>query len=120
VFFGAGAGALTRWVLALTLPAKHGIASGTLAANWVGAYAIGVLVAYFAQHPELSPMWRLVSITGFLGGLTTFSTFSAESFSLLQAGEVVLALQHAALHLAGSVALTWLGVLSFTHVFSTR
>jgi CrcB protein len=82
---GAALGALLRWQLSAWLnPLHDGVPPGTLAANLIGGYLVGVAVAWFAQHPELSPAWRLFAITGFLGGLTTFSTFSAEVVALLQ------------------------------------
>jgi CrcB protein len=82
---------------------------GTLAANLVGGFLVGVAVAFFAKHPELSPAWRLFAVTGFLGGLTTFSTYSAEVVGLLERGDVVPALAVAFAHLLGSFALTALG-----------
>ncbi|MDD3530576.1 MAG: fluoride efflux transporter CrcB, partial [Gallionellaceae bacterium] len=81
---GAAIGAWLRWGLSLWLnPVFPAIPFGTLAANLGGGYLVGLAVAFFAQHPGLPPEWRLLIITGFLGGLTTFSTFSAELFTLL-------------------------------------
>jgi CrcB protein len=76
---------------------------GTLAANLGGGYIIGLAVAFFTAYPDLSPAWRLFLVTGFLGGLTTFSTFSAESMTLLQQGEFGWALAHISVHLLGSI-----------------
>ncbi len=86
---------------------------GTLAANIVGGYLVGVAVAFFAAHAAIAPEWRLLCITGFLGGLTTFSTFSAESVQLMMGGQVGAALLHSASHLFGSLAATFLGFLTY-------
>lgn len=109
---GAALGALLRWWLAVafnglfpTLP------PGTLAANLVGGYLIGVAVAFFAQS-TLPPEWRLFVVTGFLGGLTTFSTFSAEVTALLQQGRLVWALAAVSAHVLGSLAATLAGMAS--------
>ena len=83
---------------------------GTLAANLIGGYLIGVAIAVFAHLPELSPQARLFVVTGFLGGLTTFSTFSAEVVTQLQQGHTAWALATAGTHLLGSFALTALGI----------
>jgi len=109
---GACVGALGRWQLGLWLNQGSGLPWGTLAANWCGAYAVGVAVVFFQQHAGLDPAWRLAIITGLLGALTTFSTFSAESVTLLQHGRWALAAGHAALHLFGSLLLTWAGLVS--------
>lgn len=108
---GASIGALLRWYLAGRFNPFHPyLPPGTLAANLIGGYLIGVAVAVFASLPELSPQWRLFVVTGFLGGLTTFSTFSAEVVTQLQQGRPGWALATAFLHLAGSLALTALGI----------
>jgi CrcB protein len=108
---GASIGALIRWFLAGRFNPFHPyLPPGTLAANLIGGYLIGVAVAVFASLPELSPQWRLFVVTGFLGGLTTFSTFSAEVVTQLQQGRPGWALATAFLHLAGSLALTALGM----------
>lgn len=108
---GASLGALARWQLALWLnPSTHWLPLGTLAANLAGGWLIGLLVAVFQAHPGLDPAWRLAWVTGFLGALTTFSTFSMETVALLQGGRVGQALALAALHLLGSLALTWVGL----------
>jgi CrcB protein len=85
---------------------------GTLAANLIGGYLVGLAIAFFAWRSELSPVWRLLVITGFLGGLTTFSAFSAEVVNAVLRGEPVWALVTAAAHLLGSLALTALGMAS--------
>jgi CrcB protein len=108
---GASVGALIRWYLAGRFNPFHPyLPPGTLAANLIGGYLIGVAIAVFASLPELSPQWRLFVVTGFLGGLTTFSTFSAEVVTQLQQGRPGWALATAFLHLAGSLALTALGM----------
>jgi CrcB protein len=86
-----------------------------VAANLVGGYLIGIAVASFQAMPQLDPVWRLALITGFLGGLTTFSSFSAEVVAMLMQGRLGLALGTAMLHVAGSLALTWLGIRTVQH-----
>ncbi|VCU69968.1 Putative fluoride ion transporter CrcB [Pigmentiphaga humi] len=111
---GAALGALSRWGLGLALNALFPpIPPGTVAANLIGAYVIGVAIAYFAAHPSISPEWRLFIITGFCGGLTTFSTFSAELVVLLQEQRLGWALAAIGTHLGGSVAMTMLGMASY-------
>ena len=108
---GASIGALLRWVLAGRFnPMLPTLPPGTLAANLIGGYLIGIAVALFAAMPDLSPQWRLFIVTGFLGGLTTFSTFSAEVVTQLQQGRPGWALATAFFHLAGSLGLTGLGI----------
>jgi CrcB protein len=89
------------------------VQAGTLAANLIGGYLIGVALGVFAAYPHLSPEWRLFAVTGFLGGLTTFSTFSGEAMLLLQRGEYGWALAHSALHLLGSIAFCIAGYASW-------
>jgi CrcB protein len=108
---GAAIGALFRWGLGLGL--NHlwpQLPLGTLAANLIGGYAIGVALGVFAQQPSIPPEWRLFIVTGLLGGLTTFSTFSAEVVLALQAGRFGEALAIAGAHLAGSLLLTAAGL----------
>ncbi|TAK91265.1 MAG: fluoride efflux transporter CrcB [Burkholderiaceae bacterium] len=108
---GASLGALLRWLLGLWLNALFPtIPPGTLLANLIGGYLIGLALALFVQHPELPPAWRLFVITGFLGGLTTFSTFSAEVTSLLQQGRILWATGAIGVHVAGSLFMTLLGL----------
>lgn len=112
---GAAVGAWLRWGLGLWLnPVYPAVPLGTLAANLGGGYLIGLALAFFAQHPGLSPEWRLLLITGFLGGLTTFSTFSAEVFTLLARAQWLHGLAAIGLHVAGSLAMTGLGVWTFS------
>ncbi len=111
VSIGASLGALLRWSLGLTLNAHFpSIPPGTLAANLIGGYVIGVAVALFATYSAVAPEWRLFVITGFCGGLTTFSTFSAEVVTLMQQGRALWALGAAAAHLMGSVLMTFAGI----------
>ena len=106
VGIGAALGAWLRWGLGLWLGSLHGfVQAGTLAANLCGGYLVGLALGFFSAQPDLAPEWRLFVITGFLGGLTTFSSFSGESVLLLQRGELGWALAHTALHLAGSLLL---------------
>lgn len=111
ICIGASAGALARWQLGLWLNQGSALLPwGTLAANWVGAWCIGVAVIFFQTHTQLDPAWRLAIVTGFLGALTTFSTFSVEVVAMLQHGRYLLAFGTAGLHLIGSLALTLLGM----------
>jgi CrcB protein len=111
---GASAGAVSRWLLGLTLDSLFPpIPMGTLAANLIGGYLVGLCMSFFAFFPSLAPEWRLFAITGFLGALTTFSTFSAEVVTLLQQGRFATAAGAAALHLFGSLIMTCLGIASF-------
>lgn len=111
IAFGSVLGGLLRWGLGLKfnnlLP--H-IPPGTLTANLVAGYIVGLAVAYFAQAPQLSPEWRLLIITGFCGGLSTFSTFSAEIANLLQRGLYSWAASAIVIHVAGSVLMTLAGI----------
>jgi fluoride exporter len=111
IFVGAGLGALLRWFLSLSLNAVlPQVPLGTLASNLIGGYLIGVAAVYFTARADLSPEWRLFVITGFMGGLTTFSTYSAEVMSHVMRGEYGWALAVASIHLLGSFVLTGLGM----------
>ena len=108
---GSALGALLRWQLGDKLNALFPtIPPGTLTANLIGAYVIGLCIAFFATYSAISPEWRLLLITGFCGGLTTFSTFSAEVTMLLQQGRVTWALGAVAVHVVGSVLMTFAGI----------
>ena len=111
ISLGAALGAVARWLLGLGLNGMFAtIAAGTLAANLIGGYLIGVALAIFADRPGLRPEWRLLVITGFLGGLTTFSTFSAEVTTLLQQGQMTWAMIEISVHVVGSLCMTALGL----------
>lgn len=108
---GASAGAILRWGLGVWLNALFpALPPGTLAANLIGGYLVGVAVGVFVQHPALPPEWRLFVLTGFLGGLTTFSTFSAEVTHLLQQGRLLWVAAAISAHVLGSLAMTLLGL----------
>ena len=111
ICLGACAGALARWRLGLWLTTQGALLPwGTLAANLIGGDLIGLCLALFQALPQIDPAWRLLLVTGFLGALTTFSTFSAEVLSLLQQQRLALALGLCALHVAGSLCMTWAGL----------
>jgi CrcB protein len=111
ISLGASLGAVLRWALGVGM--NHwfpALPLGTLTANLVGGYLIGLALALLAQHPQLPPEWRLFIVTGFLGGLTTFSTFSAEVVTALQQGRLGWAAGTVALHVMGSLLLTLAGL----------
>ncbi|NCD11975.1 MAG: fluoride efflux transporter CrcB [Epsilonproteobacteria bacterium] len=115
IFSGAGFGALMRYFLGLKLNSIYpSIPLGTLGANLLGGYLIGLAIAFFASNTTLSLEWRLFIITGFLGGLTTFSTFSAEMLNLFQEGRLSMGVLAILLHVMGSIVMTFLGVASYT------
>ena len=104
-------GAIARWQLGLWLNTPASVLPwGTLVANLVGGLLIGLALGVFQQHPEINPVWRLALVTGFLGALTTFSTFSAEAVMLLQQSRFAAALAHSSLHLLGSLVATFVGL----------
>jgi CrcB protein len=111
---GAAGGALLRWQLGVQLNSLvPAVPPGTLAANLIGGYIIGFAIAYLAQAPNLAPEWRLFIITGFCGGLTTFSTFSAEVVTRLQEGQWIWAAGAIAIHVAGSLTMTLAGIATW-------
>jgi fluoride exporter len=111
VTVGGALGCLFRWYLAMMLNRYFpAIPPGTLAANLIGCYVIGMAIAFFTAYPSFAPEWRLFLTTGFCGGLTTFSTFSAEIITLLQSGRSLFALGAVAAHLFGSLAMTFAGI----------
>ena len=113
VGIGAALGAWLRWALAVLLnPVLPALPLGTLAANIVGGYLVGVAIEIFTQHTGISPEMRLFIITGFLGGLTTFSTFSAEAVALLTRAQYGWAAALISAHLAGSIVATILGMMT--------
>lgn len=120
VFSGAGVGALLRWWLGgLLNPAFPTVPLGTLAANLLGGLLVGLANTFFTHHSGLPTEWRLLVITGFMGGLTTFSTFSVEVVTLISREEYGWALGAASLHLLGSLALTAVGMVA-AHALLSR
>ena len=114
ISIGASLGAVMRWALGLLLDSMSTVLSlGTVAANLVGGYLIGIAVAFFTAHSDIPPQWRLLVITGFLGGLTTFSSFSAEVTGMIQDGQVGVALSTVLIHLIGSLVMTFLGIYTY-------
>ncbi len=115
VALGGTLGCVMRWLLQLLLNRYFPtLPPGTLAANLIGCYVIGAALAVFAANPALPPEWRLFVMTGFCGGLTTFSTFSAEVALLLQSGRMAWAFGTIAVHMAGSLLMTFAGIATIT------
>jgi len=120
VGLGAALGAWFRWWLGIVLnPLFPTLPLGTLAANLIGGYLVGIAIAYFTQHTSLAPEARLFIITGFMGGLTTFSTFSAEVVSLIGRTEYLWALGAVGVHVGGSLAMTALGITTVKMLSNT-
>ena len=117
---GACVGALARWGLGLWLSPGATIPYGTLAANLIGGYLVGMCVAVFQAMPQLDPVWRLALVTGFLGALTTFSSFSAEVVGMLGQQRYALATGTTALHLFGSLLLTVAGIRTTVFFMAAR
>jgi CrcB protein len=114
IFCGAGLGALLRvWFNTVSVGFSAIVPMGTFISNLLGCYLVGIAVAFFANHPAVSSEWRLFIITGFLGGLTTFSSFSAEVVSLLERGQLTWGLGLALMHVCGAIALTLLGIWTY-------
>jgi CrcB protein len=120
ICLGAAVGALSRWGLALWLTPGGVIPWGTLAANLIGGYLIGVAVAVLQSMPQLDPLWRLLLVTGFLGGLTTFSTFSAEVVIYLLEARYGLAVAVALVHVLGSLLMTVAGIKTAAFFIAAR
>ena len=121
ISLGASLGAILRWALGTHLnPLFPSLPPGTLASNLLGGYLIGVAMAFFASHPSLSPQWRLLIVTGFLGGLTTFSSFSAEVVEQLTGERPAWALWIIAAHVAGSLFMTLLGIATVSSIRAAR
>ncbi|MDQ3059820.1 MAG: fluoride efflux transporter CrcB [Pseudomonadota bacterium] len=120
ISIGASLGALSRWGLALWLTPGGVIPWGTLAANLIGGYLIGLAIAVFQSMPQLDPLWRMLLVTGFLGGLTTFSTFSAEVVTYLMQERYGLAAGTALVHVLGSLLMTVLGIKTAALLIAVR
>jgi CrcB protein len=118
VGIGGALGSWLRWVLGLRLNGLFAeLPLGTFAANLIAGYVIGAAIAFFAKYPELSVEWRLFVITGLMGGLSTFSTFSAEVTTHIQQGRIEWAAAEVAIHVCGSVIMTVVGILTFGPFF---
>ncbi len=113
IALGAILGAWSRYGLSLWLNGKSWLPWGTFAANAVGGLLVGIALAYFAAKPDISPQWRMFFVTGFLGALTTFSTFSAEVTTLMMNGAMLRGIALAALHLIASLILTAVGIYAY-------
>ncbi|UFH50899.1 fluoride efflux transporter CrcB [Pseudomonas sp. KNUC1026] len=110
VIIGGSAGCVLRWVMGLRFNGLFPyLPMGTLFVNLIGGFIIGGAMAFFTRYPNLDPAWRLLITTGFCGGLTTFSTFSAEVVAMLQQGRYGWALATALVHVVGSVVMTIAG-----------
>ena len=120
ICIGASAGALSRWGLGLWLSPGGLIPWGTLAANLLGGYLVGVCLSVFQAMPQIDPVWRLLLVTGFLGGLTTFSTFSAEVVTYLLEARYGLAAFTAWVHVTGSLLMTVAGIKSAAYFIAAR
>ena len=120
ICLGASAGAMARWGLGLWLSPGGLIPWGTLAANLLGGYLVGVAIAVLQALPQIDPLWRLLLVTGFLGGLTTFSTFSAEVVTYLLEARYGLAALTALTHVAGSLLMTIAGIRSAIFFIAAR
>lgn len=114
IALGASLGAILRWGAGLLMNGlfEH-LPLGTLAVNLIGGYLIGLAMSVFSHIPSLPAEWRLMIVTGFLGGLTTFSTFSAEVVTLLQNEKYAWGMAAIALHVGGSLIATFLGIATF-------
>lgn len=120
IFLSAGVGALLRWALSLAInPVFPTVPLGTLAANVLGAFLMGLALGLFSQYEALPPALRLAATTGFLGGLTTFSTFSAETITTILRHEYAWAATIVTSHVAGSLMATLAGIGVTRWLFET-
>ena len=118
IMAGGAVGCVIRWFFGVKLNSIFpSLPPGTLVVNLLGAFIIGAAVAYFLRHPHLDPSWKLLIVTGLCGGLTTFSTFSVEVFTLLQARNYTWAFISVLVHVAGSVLMTAAGFYLVTLLF---
>lgn len=117
VFLGGGLGSVSRWLISMRLNPSHAaIPVGTLTANLLGAFIIGMGLAWFNRMPSIDPVWKLLITTGFCGGLTTFSTFSSEVVFLFMEGKAGWAITNIALNLVGSLLMTGLAFWMMQHL----
>ncbi|WP_392559859.1 fluoride efflux transporter CrcB [Orbus mooreae] len=113
IAIGSTIGGVFRWILSNKFNSLFVIPFGTLLSNLIAGYIIGFAMTFLANSPTISPEWRLLIITGFCGGLSTFSTFSAEIVMFLQKGQITLGLSTIAVHVIGSILMTLLGIFSY-------
>lgn len=116
ITIGSTVGGVFRWILSNKFNQFYTIPFGTLLSNLIAGYIIGFAMSALANMPNISPEWRLLIITGFCGGLSTFSTFSAEIVMFLQKGQITLGLSTIAIHVIGSVIMTFLGILTYQFI----
>lgn len=116
IAIGSTVGGIFRWILSNKFNQFYTIPFGTLLSNLIAGYIIGFAMSALANMPNISPEWRLLIITGFCGGLSTFSTFSAEIVMFLQKGQITLGLSTIAIHVIGSVTMTFLGILTYQFI----
>lgn len=116
IAIGSTVGGVFRWILSNKFNQFYTIPFGTLLSNLIAGYIIGFAMSALANMPNISPEWRLLIITGFCGGLSTFSTFSAEIVMFLQKGQITLGLSTIAIHVIGSVTMTFLGILTYQFI----
>ena len=110
VMLGGAAGCTLRWLISLRCNALFpNLPPGTLLVNLGGGFIIGMATAWFMKNPQLPPEWKLLIVTGLCGGLTTFSTFSAEIMLLMQSGKYLWAMSHVLIHVIGSLLMTFAG-----------
>ncbi|GFM09052.1 MULTISPECIES: fluoride efflux transporter CrcB [Enterobacter] len=115
IMIGGAVGCVIRWFFGIKLNSLFpSLPPGTLVVNLLGAFIIGAAMAYFMRHPQLDPAWKLLIVTGLCGGLTTFSTFSVEVFTLLQTGNYLWALTSVLVHVTGSLLMTAAGFYLIT------